>query len=119
MVKGIIGAIGSGFAGLCCAGFPLLLAFLGGIGLGFLINDFILFPILFIFLGISFYALHHNKKKHLSKNPIYLALLGALFIIIGIFFRPLSWIGIIALVTASTWDYVLIRKCKTCEVKKT
>lgn len=112
MVKSILGGIGGVFTGLCCAGFPIVLAFLSGIGLGFLINDFILFPILFIALGFMFYAMHYNKKHHLSMNPIYLAILSTAILIIGIFLGNIIWLGIIGLIISTIWDYSLIRRCK-------
>jgi len=100
--------------GLCCAGSPLLLAFLGGIGLGFVINDFILFPLFFLSIGFMFYALHWNKKMHVSKNPLYLAIVSTILILVGIFVKPIIWIGIAGLVGASLWDKILVKKCKKC-----
>ena len=106
------------FSALCCAGTPLLLAFLSGIGLGFLINDFILFPLLFISLGFMFYSLNKNKKKHLNMKPIYIFIASAVAILTGIFVKQLIWLGIIGLFVSSIWDYVLMRQCTSCEVKK-
>jgi len=114
MARAIVGSVAGGFVGLCCAGFPLVLAFLTGIGLGFLINDFVLFPILFVALGFMFYSLYYNKKKHLSLAPIFLAIISAVLLIVGIFFRPVIWIGIIGMFISSIWDYTLVRRCKKC-----
>jgi len=100
------------FAALCCAGSPLVLAFLTGIGLGFLINDFILFPLLFVSLGFMFYSLYHNKKEHLNTKPFYIAIASAVIILAGIFFRPIIWLGIVGLFVSTIWDFNLIRKCK-------
>jgi len=116
-MKSIGGGIAGAFAGLCCAGAPIVLAFLTGIGLGFLINDFILFPILFISLGFMFYSLHYNKKKHLNTLPIYTAIISTIFIIIGIFYTPVIWLGVIGLFMSTIWDYTLIKKCKNCKIK--
>jgi len=112
MVNSIFGGIAGIFTGLCCAGIPLALAFLSGIGLGFLINDFILFPLLFIGLGFMFYAMYYNKKHHLNRNPIYLAIVSTLVLIAGIFLGNLIWIGVIGLIISTIWDYSLIRRCK-------
>lgn len=118
MKNGISGSFASTFAALCCAGTPIMLAFLTGIGLGFLINDFILFPILFISLGFMYYSLNYNKKKHLSTKPIYTAIIGTILILVGIFVQPIIWFGVIGLFISTIWDYTLVRKCKSCEVKK-
>lgn len=107
----IWGSIVGAFTAFCCAGFPLALAFLTGIGLGFLINDFILFPILFISLGFMFYSLNYNKRKHLSRIPLYIAIISAIMILIGIYVRPVIWIGVIGLFVATIWDFIIIKKC--------
>lgn len=108
----------SSFAALCCAGTPVLLAFLTGAGLGFLINDFILFPLLFISLGFMFYSITCNKKQHLSTKPLYVSIVGTTTILVGIFVKPIIWLGIICLFVATIWDFLLVIKCKSCEVKK-
>lgn len=100
------------FTALCCAGTPVLLAFLTGIGLGFLINDFILFPLLFISLGFIYYSLSFNKKKHLSTKPLYVAIASTIMILLGIFVKPIIWLGIIGLFIATIWDFTLTRKCE-------
>jgi len=112
---GFWSSISASFLGLCCAGSPIVLAFLAGIGLGFLINDFILFPLLFISLGFMYVSLRYNKKMHLNTTPLYIAAISAIIILAGIFFRPVIWLGIAGLFTATIWDYALIRKCKECE----
>jgi len=115
MTNSFIGGIGGIFAGLCCAGLPLFLAFLTGIGLGFVISDFILFPIFFISLAFMFRALIYNKRKHLSLSPIIISIFGAVLILIGIFVSSiLLWIGVTGLFISTIWDYNLVRKCKTC-----
>ena len=112
--NGILASFGGAFAGLCCAGIPVVLAFLSGIGFGFLINYFILFPLLFVSLGFMFYSLKHNKKAHLSTSPIFIAILSTILILVGIFFRPVVWIGVIGLFTATIWDFMLIKRYKKC-----
>jgi len=106
MWSGFVGA----FVGLCCAGIPLALAALSGIGLGFLINDFILLPLLFISLGLMFYSLNINRKKYLDSRPLYLAVFSSLVILVGIFLKPLIWFGVVGLLSAGIWDYMLIKK---------
>lgn len=113
-MKGIFGSFGGAFAGLCCAGTPLILAFLTGIGLGFLINDFILFPLLFIFLGFMFYSLYVNKKKHKNTIPIIIGIISTIILSIGIFYTLIIWFGVVGLFIATIWDYFLIRKSKKC-----
>ena len=114
-MKAIISSLGSGFAGLCCAGLPIALAFLTGIGLGFVINDFVLFPILFATLGFIFFSMYQNKKKHLNPNPTYLAIAGTIVLIVGIFLIPLIWFGIIGIIASTIWDYTLLRRHETCK----
>jgi hypothetical protein len=105
------GFVGS-FAALCCAGIPVFLAFLAGLGLGFVINDFILFPILFLSLGFLFYALYHNKTKHLNIFPLYLAIASALLIFVGIFINFIIWFGVSGLMISSIWDFTITKRCK-------
>ena len=109
-----LGGVFSSFSALCCAGTPLLLAFLTGIGLGFVINDFILFPLLFISIGFMFYSMRINKKKHVNNKPIMIAIVSAILILAGIWLTPLLWIGIAGLLVSTIWDFILIKKCKVC-----
>jgi len=111
-MKGIFAGIVGSFTALCCAGFPLFLAFLTGIGLGFLINDLVLFPILFVAIGFMLYSLHYHKKKHLSSAPLYVGILAAILVLIGIFLGSIIWIGIVGLFVATLWDYSLVRRRK-------
>jgi len=103
-------SIPAAFSALCCAGSPLALGFLAAAGLGFLINDFILFPALFLSLGVMYFSLNHNKKKHMNARPLYLTEFSAVIIMAGIFFRPVIWLGMVGLFVASVWDFILIRK---------
>lgn len=117
MFKQIAGSLGSIFASLCCLGFAPLLAALSAAGLGFMISDAILIPMLAVFLGIALWGLKNSRAKHGVSTPLYLGASGALAALVGIVvFMPLHVIGLIALVGASVWDIVLLRKNKlTCE----
>jgi len=91
-----------------------VLAFVSGIGLGFAINDFVLFPLLALALLFTFYSMWWNKKHHVKIAPIVLAALSTIVILVGIFFPMVIWAGIVGLIVATVWDYILIRTCKTC-----
>ena len=111
------GAGGSIFTSLCCLGTPALLAFLSAIGLGFVINDFILFPLLGVFLTISIYASFIHKKQHKNKSPFAITLASSILLIPAIFINKyFAYLVIAALVFASIWDIILMRRCG-CEVK--
>jgi len=105
-------SFGGAFTGLCCAGSPIVLAFLTGAGLGFIINDFILFPLLFISLWFMYKSLRYNKKNHLSPNPLYVGIISVFILFIGILFRPIIWLGVFGLFIATIWDFILLRKNK-------
>src|SRR3989344_770683 len=105
------------FLALCCAGSPLILAFLTEIGLGFLINDFILFPILFLSFGFTIYSLNYNKRRHLNVIPLYSAIVSIILLFMGIFFIPILWLCVIGLFVSTVCDFILIMKYKNCEVE--
>ena len=117
MFKQIAGSLGSIFASLCCLGFAPLLAALTAAGLGFAISDAVLIPLLALFLGIALWGMKSSQRKHGKNAPFYVGAFGALAALVGIVvFMPLHVIGLIALVGASVWDIVLMRKNKlTCE----
>lgn len=105
------GVVGSAVS-LCCAGTAVLLSFLSGLGLGFLINDVILFPVLFLSFGVVSYALHANKKDHGKQKPFYVAVGSMVLILIGVFYPPIIWLGILGLLLATLWDFALCRRCQ-------
>lgn len=117
MFKQISGSIGSIFASLCCLGFAPVLAALSSAGLGFVISDAILIPLLALFLGFALWGLKGSQKKHGKTSPFYVGAGGAIAALVGIFvFIPIHVIGLIALVGASIWDIVLLRKSPaSCE----
>ena len=99
-----VGIGGSLFAVLCCLGFPALVSILSAVGLGFLIKDAILFPLLVVFLALTLYGLYRGYQKHWRAGAV---LLGAgsavaLLVFLLVFFsRPLAYLSIAGLVTAS------------------
>lgn len=104
MFKQISGSIGSIFASLCCLGFAPVLAALSAAGLGFAISDAILIPLLALFLGFALWGMKSSQHKHGKA-------------LVGVFvFIPVHVVGLIALVGASIWDIVLLRKSpSSCE----
>jgi len=111
MFKQITGSLGSIFASLCCLGFAPLLAALTAAGLGFAISDAILIPLLAVFLGIALWGIKGSRAKHGVSTPLYVGTAGAVGALVGVFvFIPLHVIGLVALVGASLWDIVLLRR---------
>jgi mercuric ion transport protein len=118
MVSKIIGSLGSTFAALCCIGTPALLAFLTSIGAGFLINDKILIPLVVAFLGISIWGIYKSSKFHGKKGSLILVIISAIVVFAAIWFsKPLVYIGLVGLITASVWDIYLKKTCKQEFVK--
>lgn len=114
MFKQIAGSLGAIFASLCCLGFAPLLAALSAVGLGFAINDAVLIPLLAVFLGITLRGLHGSRTRHGNNAPFYVGTAGAAAALAGVFaFIPIHVIGLLALVSASVWDIVLVRKTST------
>lgn len=111
MFKQISGSIGSIFASLCCLGFAPVLAALSAVGLGFAISDAVLIPLLALFLSLALWGIKSSQKKHGKAAPFYVGAGGAIAALVGVFvFIPVHVIGLIALVGASIWDIVLLRK---------
>jgi len=120
MFKQISGSIGSIFASLCCLGFAPILAALTAAGLGFVISDAVLIPLLALFLGLALWGMKSSQRKHGKRAPFYVGVGGAVAALVGIFVSiPIHIIGLIALVGASVWDIVLLRKhSSVCEATK-
>jgi mercuric ion transport protein len=117
MFKQISGSLGSIFASLCCLGFAPVLAALSAAGLGFVISDAILIPLLALFLGIALWGMKGSQKRHGKTTPFYVGVGGAVAALLGVFvFIPVHVIGLIALVGASIWDVVLLRKQASSKV---
>jgi len=117
MFKQISGSIGSIFASICCLGVAPVLAALSAAGLGFIISDAVLIPMLALFLGITLWGMKGSRAKHGNSKPLYLGSSGAIAALVGIFvFMPLHILGLVALIGASVWDIILLRKQpSTCE----
>jgi hypothetical protein len=114
MVSKIIGSLGSIFTSLCCIGTPALLAFLSSIGAGFLISDKILIPLLVVFLGISIWGVYKSSKYHGRKGSLILVVVSDVVVFADIWFsKPLVYIGLVGLITASLWDIYLKRTFRT------
>jgi mercuric ion transport protein len=56
------GVVGTVIAALCCFT-PVLVVLFGAVGLSWLVGylDYVLFPALFIFVGITVYAVWHER----------------------------------------------------------
>ena len=110
-MKQMAGSLGSIVAGACCLGLPPLIAALTGVGMGFLLHDAILIPLLVILLGFTLWSLNGSRKKHGQNGPFYVGAVASVLAFVGLWiFAPVSWLGFIALVSASAWDIILIRK---------
>lgn len=99
-----IGVGGSLFAALCCLGFSALLSILSAVGLGFLIKDAILLPLLVVFLALALYGFYRGYQTHRKPGAVMLggASAVALLVFLLVFFsRPLAYLSIAGLVTAS------------------
>ncbi|MDX8410263.1 MAG: hypothetical protein R8K46_00110 [Mariprofundaceae bacterium] len=112
-----IGSLGAVLFGACCLALGPVLAALSAAGLGFLINDAILIPLLVLFLGIAVWGLAAARKKHARIGPLALGVTGAVGAVAGLWvFPPLSYASLAAVLSASIWDFVLLRRCRTsCE----
>ena len=111
MIKQCSGSIGSVVAGACCLGFAPFLAGLSLIGAGFLINDLVLIPLFAVFLGITLWGLYSSRKRHKQSGPFILGTAAAIIAFAALwFFAPLAYLGLAALIAASIWDIVPLRK---------
>lgn len=108
-----VGFAGSLFSLLCCLGFGPLIAVLLAIGAGFLINDAVLAPLLLVFLVIGAVGLRASYQRHGRISPLMLHISSAAVVFVftfALFAVPLVWLGIVGLITASVWDFVLARQ---------
>jgi hypothetical protein len=111
MLKQIIGPTGSAISGACCLGFTPFLAGLSSIGAGFLINDRVLIPLFVLFLGITLWGLRSSRRHHGRSGPVVLGVVASLVAFAALWFLvPLAYAGLAALVAASAWDIVLLRR---------
>ncbi|MBE7487045.1 MerC domain-containing protein [bacterium] len=108
-----IGFAGSLFSLLCCLGFGPLIAILSAIGAGFLINDAVLAPLLILFLVIGGVGLGLTYRRHRHFGPLAVHLASAVAVVVFtfmLFVQPIVWLGIVGLLVASTWDFVLAKR---------
>lgn len=110
------GALGAAFAALCCMGAPVIVGVLGAVGLGWLRQDAILWPLMFLSLGVAFWGLVRDWRRHGSASPLSLALVGAVALVMGVVVvhgppaRLLIYAGALALVAATLWNAVARRR---------
>lgn len=113
-----IGLAGSIVTLLCCLGFGPLLAVLGAVGAGFLVNDRILAPLLAAFLALSAAGLVLSFRQH-HRWPALLLHLGssiiALVFTFVLYLQVFIWLGVLGIVAAVVWDFLLKRQhAKAC-----
>ena len=118
-----LGAFSSALiVGLCPVCLPAMGAFLSSIGLGFLVSDSILRPILWVFLGLAVFGfIWSYLKEHGDWRPMMLGLITGFFLYIGryVYFNGivnmiLMYGGIVGLIGASLWNFVLRKNNKSC-----
>ncbi len=111
MLKQVLSSTGSTLAGIGCLGFAPFLAGLSAAGAGFLVNDWILIPLFVVFLGYTLWVLWGSRNRHGQGGPFLLGAAGAVMAFSALwFFLPLSYAGLAAVVAASVWDIVLLRR---------
>ena len=98
---------GAAFAAACCAGAGWALAALTAVGAGFLINDAVLIPLFAALLGLSLWLLFGSARAHHDLRPVYVAALGALGALVGLWTSTLVlFAGLGLIVASSLWDYL-------------
>jgi mercuric ion transport protein len=106
------GAVGSGFALICCAGFAPALGVLSAIGLGFLIRDAVLIPLLILSLGLTLWGLRQGRRCHGRPGPWVLGLVASAVTVGGLFlWVPVAIAGFAAVTVASAWSILAVRAC--------
>ena len=110
-MKDFLGQIGStasaAFAAACCVGASWALAALTAVGAGFLINDAVLIPLFVALLGLSLWLLFRSARAHRDLRPVYLAALGTLGALAGLWISTLVvFAGLGLMVASSLWDYL-------------
>jgi mercuric ion transport protein len=113
-VKGFLAQVastaGAAFTAACCAGAGWALAALTAIGAGFLVNDAVLIPLFVALLGLSLWLLFRSARAHRDLRPVYLAGLGALGALVGLWTSTLVlFAGLGLMVASSLWDYLSAR----------
>lgn len=120
LIKQLSGLSAAGFAGACCLGLPLVLAVLTSLGLGFLIRDAFLIPIFAGLLGFNLWLLHKTTQAHGNRTPFWMAVMGSLLAIGGLYLSP--WVvsgGMLLFLAGAILDFVNGRKNPLpCNVEK-
>lgn len=127
-----VAELGEGLAGigvavlawLACAGAPAVLAALGAVGAGSIAEHAYMLPAYAAFLGFSVWLLWRSGRLRGEPRPFWLGLVGAAFAIgttwlalVGLAAPSLalwSYAGIIAVVGASVWSFLLSRRPGSC-----
>jgi len=114
-MRQMIGCAGSVVTGACCLGFTPFLTALTAIGADFLIADVVLIPLLVFFLGLAIWNIASSRKQHSINGPLYLSIAAAIVAFSSIWISTvISYLGFLALIGASMWDFVLVRKHNIC-----
>jgi len=123
MLAEIAGVGGAVIAWFVCAGAPVLLAAFGAIGAAGLAEHAYMFPAFAGLLGVSVWLIWRSGWLREDLRPFWLALAGAVFAIaatwvalVGIL-PALGWwsyLGVVAVVGASLWSFVLGRQPGNC-----
>ena len=99
MKAGKTGLVSALIASSCCI-LPSLLI-LAGIGsIGFLINDVVLLPLLALFLFVTIIGLFSSYRIH-QKKPALIIGLASTAVMFLFVFPPITYLGIVGLITAS------------------
>ena len=99
------------FAAACCLGAAPVLAALSAAGLGFVVDDRLLVPFLVVALGATLWRLARDRRRHARSGPERLAWAAALPTLAGLSTVPVATaVGLALLVTASTWNWILVRR---------
>lgn len=114
-MRQMVGCTGSVVTGACCLGFTPFLTALTAIGADFLIKDAILIPLLVIFLGLAVWNFASSRKQHSISGPLFLGSAAAILAFASLWISTvISYVGFLALIAASIWDFRLVRKHKLC-----
>jgi hypothetical protein len=106
------GLVGSIITVLCCIGFGPLLAALSAIGAGFLVNDKVLAPLLIAFLLLGLTGLILSFRMHHRWPALLLHLTSGVAVFVFtfvVYHRLIIWLGLLGLVAAAAWDFLLRR----------
>ena len=107
LIKQISSLSAAAVAGACCLGVPVLLAALTTLGLGFLIRDAFLIPIFAALLGFTLWLLYRSCQTHGSLTPFWMAVMGSLAAIGGLYISPWAMSGgMLLFLAGSILDFI-------------